>query len=80
MIPYSHRDTWVVFTPHSETLFEEVIMGEHTCQVQLDQIFTIGEDSRIALDVFHPKTSPLLSFSGMYQKPFIYRRDRENLR
>ena len=29
-------------------------------------------------DLFQPKMSPTLSFSGMYQKSFIYRRNRTN--
>ena len=31
-----------------------------------------------ASDLFQPKMSPSLSFSGMYQKPFIHRRNRTN--
>ena len=30
------------------------------------------------LDLFHPKMSHTLSFYDMYQKPFIYRRNRTN--
>ena len=30
------------------------------------------------LDVFKPKMSPTILFSGMHQKPFIYRRNRTN--
>ena len=29
-------------------------------------------------DGVHPKISPTISFSGMYQKPFIYCRNRTN--
>ena len=29
-------------------------------------------------DLVHPKMSPTLSFSGMYQKPFIYHRNSTN--
>ena len=31
-----------------------------------------------ALDLFQPKMSPTLSFSRMYRKSFIYRRNRTN--
>ena len=34
--------------------------------------------TELALDLFQPKMSPTLSFSGMYQKPFIYCRNKTN--
>ena len=30
------------------------------------------------IELFQPKMPPTLSFYGMYQKPFIYRRNRTN--
>ena len=33
---------------------------------------------KIYPDLFQPKMSPTLSFSGMYRKSFIYRRNRTN--
>ena len=35
-----------------------------------------GAMCNTAPDLVHPKMSPTLSFSVMYQKPFIYRRNR----
>ena len=38
----------------------------------------LGSVTSVPLDLFQPKMSPTLSFSSMYQKSFIYRRNRTN--
>ena len=46
----------------------------------VDKIYTyngIGNTSNLC-DGVQSKMSPTISFSGMYQKPFIYRRNRTN--
>ena len=42
-----------------------IILAEHLYAVVLN-------------DLFQPKMSPTLSFSGVYRKSFIYRRNRTN--
>ena len=44
---------------------------------KLREAYVSGE-VRMTNDRVQPRMSPTLSFSGMYQKSFIYRRNRNN--
>ena len=46
------------------------IMNQHYINIGLHRVGN--------LDVVHPKMSPTISFSGMYKKQFIYRRNNTN--
>ena len=55
-------------------------MTHRLCQICGCELCIIPKDMQIDLDFVQPKMSPTLSFFGMYQKPFIYGRNRTNSR
>ena len=71
----------IIWLEETKKRINEFLIG-----YMINPTFTINKEFReqvnkcmkTTFDLFHPKMYPTLSFSGMYQKSYIYHRNRTN--